>query len=34
VELEPTDHLLAQDQHQGISMERVQEIVAALMHRH
>ncbi len=33
VELEPTDHPLALEQRQGISMERVQEIVAALMHR-
>ena len=34
VELEPTDHPLSRDQRQGITMERAQEIVAALMHRH
>ena len=34
VELEPTDHPLSVDQRQGITMGRVQEIVAALMHRH
>jgi hypothetical protein len=32
--LEPTDHPLAVEQHQGISVERVQEIAAALFHRH
>src|SRR5215212_1219961 len=34
IELEPSEHPLSRDQRQGISMERVQEIVAALMHRH
>ncbi len=34
VEVEPGDHPLAIDQQQGIALERVQEIVAALMHRH
>ncbi len=34
VEVEPTDHPLAVEQQRGITMERVQEIVAALMHRH
>jgi hypothetical protein len=34
VEVEPTDHPLAVDQQKGITMQRVQEIVAALMHRH
>ena len=34
VELEHTDHPLAIEQRQGITMERVQEIVATLMHRH
>ena len=34
IELEPTDHPLAIDQRQGISMDRVQEIVATLKHRH
>ena len=34
VEVEPTDHLLAREQQHGISVERVQEIVALLMRRH
>ncbi|ACL55945.1 DUF2199 domain-containing protein [Methylobacterium nodulans] len=34
VELEPSDHPLAREQREGISMNRVQEIVATLMHRH
>jgi hypothetical protein len=34
IELEPTDHPLAVDQRQGITVERVQEIAAALFHRH
>jgi hypothetical protein len=33
IELEPTDHPLALDQRNGISMERVKEIVAELLHR-
>jgi hypothetical protein len=32
--LESTDHPLAVEQRQGISVERVQEIAAALFHRH
>jgi hypothetical protein len=32
--LDSTDHPLSVDQRKGITMERVQEIVAALMHRH
>ena len=34
VEVEPTDHPLAVEQQQGVTLERVQEIVGALMHRH
>jgi hypothetical protein len=34
IELEPTDHPLAIEQRDGITLERVQEIVAALMPRH
>jgi len=34
VQVEPTDHPLAVEQQQGVTMVRVQEIVAALMHRH
>jgi hypothetical protein len=34
IELEPTDHPLAIEQRQGISMTRVEEIVAALSTRH
>jgi hypothetical protein len=34
IELEPTDHPLAVDQRRGITIERVQEIAAALFHRH
>jgi hypothetical protein len=34
VRVEPTDHGLALDQARGITFERVQEIVATLMHRH
>ena len=34
IELEPTDHPLAIEQRQGISIERVEEIVAALSRRH
>jgi len=33
VELEPTDHPLAIEQHHGITLKRVQEIAAALEHR-
>jgi hypothetical protein len=33
VELEPTDHPLAIEQHHGITVKRVQEIAAALQHR-
>ncbi|WP_296612834.1 DUF2199 domain-containing protein [Sphingomonas sp.] len=32
IELEPTDHPLAIEQHEGISVERVAEIYAAYMH--
>lgn len=34
VYVEPTDHPLALEQQRGVSIERVQEIVAALMHRY
>lgn len=34
IELEPTDHPLAVEQRQGISLERVQELVVALSPRH
>jgi hypothetical protein len=34
IELEPTDHPLAVEQRDGITLERVQEIVAAMMPRH
>ncbi|WP_395020985.1 DUF2199 domain-containing protein [Dongia sp.] len=34
IELEPTDHPLAVEQRNGITVERVQEIIAALSHRH
>jgi len=34
VALEPTDHPLAVEQRDGITLERVQEIVAAMMPRH
>ena len=34
IELEPTDHPLAVEQRDGISLERAQKIVAALMPRH
>jgi len=34
IELEPTDHPLAIDQRQGISIKRVEEIAAALSIRH
>ena len=34
IEVEPTEHPLAVEQRNGITVERVQEIVAALMHRH
>ncbi len=34
IELEPTDHPLAVEQRNGISLDRVQEIIAALSHRH
>ena len=34
IELEPTDHPLAIDQRQGISIARVEEIAAGLMPRH
>jgi hypothetical protein len=33
VELEPTDHPLAVEQRQGITMDRVREIAEALLHR-
>lgn len=32
IELEPTDHLLAVEQREGITMARVREIAAALLH--
>jgi hypothetical protein len=32
VELEPTDHPLAVEQHQGITMKRVQEIAELVLH--
>ena len=32
IELEPTDHPLAVEQHQGITMARVQEIAEQLLH--
>ena len=34
IEVEATDHPLAVEQRQGITVERVQEIAAALLHRH
>jgi hypothetical protein len=34
IELEPTDHPLAVEQRNGISLDRVQEIIAALSHKH
>ena len=34
VELEPTDHPLAVEQREGITLARVQEIIAALSHKH
>jgi len=34
IELEPTDHPLAIEQRNGITLERVQEIIAAIMPRH
>ena len=34
IELEPTDHPLAVEQRNGITLDRVQEIIAALSHRH
>ena len=34
IELEPTDHPLALEQRNGITLERVEEIAAALLHRH
>jgi hypothetical protein len=34
IELEPTDHPLAQEQRNGIDVARVEEIAAALQHRH
>ena len=34
VQVEPTDHPLAVEQQHGVTVDRVQEIVAALMHRH
>jgi len=34
IELEPTDHPLAIEQHQGISIKRVEEIATALLPRH
>jgi len=33
IELEPTDHPLALEQRNGITLDRVQEIIAALTHR-
>ena len=32
VELEPTDHLLSVEQREGVSVERVAEIYATMMH--
>jgi hypothetical protein len=34
IELEPSGHPLQREQAQGITLERVQEIAAALLHRH
>ena len=34
IELEPSGHPLAREQAQGITLERVQEIAATLLHRH
>ena len=34
VQVEPTNHPLADEQQHGVTVARVQEIVAALMHRH
>jgi hypothetical protein len=34
IELEPTDHPLAIEQREGISIARVEEIAAQLMRRH
>ena len=34
IEIEPTDHPLAKEQRNGMSVERVQEIAAALQHHH
>ncbi|HEX4157709.1 MAG TPA: DUF2199 domain-containing protein, partial [Rhizomicrobium sp.] len=34
IELEPTDHPLAIEQREGISIERVEEIAAMLLERH
>ena len=34
VEVEPSDHPLAREQAEGITISRVQEIAAALLHRH
>ncbi len=34
IEIEPSDHSLAREQSEGISLERVQEIAARLLHRH
>ena len=34
IELEPTEHPLAVEQRNGITLDRAQEIIAALSHRH
>ncbi len=34
IEVEPSDHPLAREQAEGITIDRVQEIAAALLHRH
>ena len=34
IELEPTDHPLAIEQREGISLKRVEELAAMLLHRH
>jgi hypothetical protein len=34
IEVEPSDHPLAREQAEGITVDRVQEIAAALLHRH
>jgi hypothetical protein len=34
IELEPTDHPLSVEQHQGMSLERVEELAAMLLRHH